>query len=42
MIKKIERQPISFSNEKFRFDYLTFYISNSIERISEIAKIFYR
>ena len=35
----IQRQPISFSDEKFNLDYLTFNLPNSIERISEI---FYR
>ena len=38
----IQRQPISFSDEKFNLDYLTFNLPNSIERISEIAEIFYR
>jgi hypothetical protein len=35
----IQRQPINFSDEKFNLDYLTFNLSNSIERIAEI---FYR
>ena len=38
----LKRQPISFSDEKFNLDYLTFNLPNSIERISEIAEIFYR
>ena len=38
----IQKQPISFSDEKFNLDYLTFNLPNSIERISEIAEIFYR
>jgi len=38
----LQRQPISFSDEKFNLDYLTFNLPNSIERISEIAEIFYR
>lgn len=38
----IQRQPISFNHEKFTLDYLTFNLSNSIDRISEIAEIFYR
>lgn len=38
----IQRQPISFSDEKFNLDYLTFNLPNSIERISEIAQIFSR
>lgn len=38
----IQKQSISFSDEKFNLDYLTFNLLNSIERISEIAEIFYR
>ena len=38
----IQKQPISFSDEKFNLDYLTFNLPNSIERILEIAEIFYR
>lgn len=38
----LQKQPISFTDEKFNLDYLTFNLPNSIERISEIAEIFYR
>lgn len=38
----IQIQPISFSDEKFSLDYLTFNLPNSIKRISEIAEILYR
>jgi len=38
----LQRQPISFTDEKFNINYLTFNLPNSIERISEIAEIFYR
>ena len=38
----LQRQPISFTDEKFNLDYLTFNLPNSIGRISEIAEIFYR
>lgn len=38
----IQRQPISFKHEKFTLDYLTFNLPNSIDRISEIAEIFYQ
>ena len=31
-----------FKDEKFNLDSLTFNLANSIERISEIAEIFYR
>lgn len=37
----IQKQRISFSDEKLNLDYLTFNIPNSIERISKIAEIFY-
>ena len=35
----IQRQPISFNDEKFTLDYLTFNLPNSIKRISEIKNI---
>ena len=33
---------MSFSDKKFSLEYLTFNLSNQIERILKIAKIFYR